>query len=174
MQFMTLIKSAEDSKIGPPPAELLQAIGRLGGEAAQAGVLVDTAGLLPTAVGARVRLKGGQVSINEEPSVSGQEVVGAYAIFKVQSKQDAIAWAKRFMELHKEHWKGWEGETEVRQVMQTPGTGEARAKPEISLERGRREQGHVSVLLLNRCLGWMEFRAGVPLPCWLRSPVERS
>jgi hypothetical protein len=37
---MTLIKSAENSKIGPPSAELLQAIGRLGGEAAQAGVLV--------------------------------------------------------------------------------------------------------------------------------------
>ena len=30
---MTLIKSAEHSQIGPPPAELLQAIGRLGGEA---------------------------------------------------------------------------------------------------------------------------------------------
>ena len=123
MQFMTLIKSTENSKIGPPPAELLQAIGRLGGEAAQAGVLVDTAGLLPTAVGARVRLEGGKVSISKEPFATGQEVVGAYAIFNVQSKQDAIAWAQRFMDLHQEHWKGWEGETEVRQVIQTPGTG---------------------------------------------------
>jgi hypothetical protein len=58
MRFMTLIKSAENLKTGPPPVELLQAIGRLGGEAAQAGVLVDTAGLMPTAVGARVRLEG--------------------------------------------------------------------------------------------------------------------
>ena len=30
MRFMNLIKSAEHSKMGPPPAELLQAIGRLG------------------------------------------------------------------------------------------------------------------------------------------------
>ena len=74
MRFMTLIKSAENSTIGPPPAKLLQAIGRLGGDAAQAGVLVDTAGLMPTAAGARVRLEA-----------SGHEVVGAYAIFNVQS-----------------------------------------------------------------------------------------
>jgi hypothetical protein len=65
MRFMTLIKSAENSKLGPPPAELLQAIGRLGGEATQAGVLVDTAGLMPTAVGARVRLEGGKISTSE-------------------------------------------------------------------------------------------------------------
>ena len=123
MRFMTLIKSAENSTIGPPPAELLQAIGRLGGEAAQAGVLVDTAGLMPTAVGARVRLEGGKISTSEEPIASGHEVVGAYAIFNVQSKQDAVEWAKRFMELHKEHWKGWQGETEVRQVMEAPGSG---------------------------------------------------
>jgi hypothetical protein len=77
---MTLIKSAENLKAGPLPVELLQAIGRLGGEAAQAGVLVDTAGLMPTAVGARVRLEGGKISTSEEPIASGHEVVGAYAI----------------------------------------------------------------------------------------------
>jgi hypothetical protein len=43
------------------------------------------------------------------------------------SKQAAIEWAKRFMELHKEHWKGWEGETEVRQVIQVPGSGRSAA-----------------------------------------------
>ena len=128
MRFMTLIKSEEHLTIGPPPAELLQAIGRLGGEAAQAGVLVDTAGLMPTAAGARVRLEGGKISTSEGPIASGHEVVGAYAIFNVQSKQDAIEWAKRFMELHKEHWKGWQGETEVRQVMEAPGSGGGAAR----------------------------------------------
>ena len=77
------------------PAELLQAIGRLGGEVAQAGVLVDTAGLMPAAAGARVRLEGGKISTSEGPIASGHEVIGAYAIFNVQSKQDAIEWASR-------------------------------------------------------------------------------
>src|SRR5262249_52112610 len=109
--------------VGPPPAQLMQAIASLGAEAAQAQVLVDTAGLMPTAAGACIRLEGGRISTSEGPFESGEEVVGAYAIFNVPSKQDAIAWAKRFMQAHKEHWKGWEGETEVRQLMQMPDSG---------------------------------------------------
>jgi len=123
MRFMSLIKSAENSKTGPPPAELLQAIGQLGAEAVRAGVLVDTAGLMPTMAGAGIRLEGGNMSTREGPFAGGDEVVGGYAIFNVQSKQEAIDWAKKFMALHKEHWAGWEGESEVRQVILPPGSG---------------------------------------------------
>ena len=120
MRFMTLIKAAEKSKMGPPPLALLQAITALGDQAKQTGVLIDTAGLLPTAAGARIRLDGGTISTSEGPFGSGHEIVGGYAIFEVPSKQEAIVWAKRFMALHKEHWSGWEGETEVRQLFQAP------------------------------------------------------
>jgi hypothetical protein len=118
MRFMTLIKSAEDTNLGPPPPVLFQAIARLGDEAKQAGVLVETAGLMPTAAGALVRLDGGQISTSEGPFGFGQEIVGGYAIFNVGSKQEAIDWAKRFMELHREHWSGWQGETEVRRMIE--------------------------------------------------------
>jgi len=123
MRFITLIKSKENVKIGSPPPELMQAIGALGVEAAQAGVLADTAGLMSTSMGSRVRLEGGQISTSDGPFGSAQEVVGAYAIFNLASKQEAVAWATRFMEVHKKHWKGWEGETEVRQVMQMSDSG---------------------------------------------------
>jgi hypothetical protein len=123
MRFMTLIKSHENSKFGPPPPELFQAIARLGAEAAQAGVLVDTGGLLPTSAGARIRLERGQISISDGPFGSGHEVVSGYAIFNVPSKKEATEWAGRFMELHREHWKGWEGETEVRPMIQPQNSG---------------------------------------------------
>jgi hypothetical protein len=127
MRFMTLIKSAEHATAGPPPPELFQAIARLGDEAKQAGVLVETAGLMPTTAGARVRLDGGRISTSEGPFGSGQEIVGGYATFDVGSKQEAIDWAKRFMELHRQHWSGWQGETEVRQLIeQRPGSGAPR------------------------------------------------
>src|SRR5262249_57054917 len=100
MRFLTLIKSNENTTLGPPPLELMQAIGKLGSEAAQAGVLADTAGLQPTSAGARVRLDGGRISTSDGPFAPGQEVVGAYAIFAVASKQEAVAWATRFMEVH--------------------------------------------------------------------------
>ena len=127
MRFMTLIKSAENTNLGPPPPALFQAIARLGNEAKQAGVLVDTAGLMPTAAGALVRLDGGQISTSEGPFGFGQEIVGGYAIFNVGSKQEAIDWAKRFMELNREHWSGWLGETEVRRMIELqPGAGAPR------------------------------------------------
>ena len=128
MRFLTLIKSDEDTKLGPPALELMQAIGKLGSEAAQAGVLADTAGLRPTWAGARVRLEGGRISTSDGPFAHGQEVVGAYAIFAVASKQEAVAWATRFMEIHKQHWKGWEGETEVRELMEMPNPGAGAAR----------------------------------------------
>jgi len=35
----------------------------------------------------------------------------------MKSKEEAVESAVHFMELHKKYWPGWEGETEVRQMM---------------------------------------------------------
>jgi hypothetical protein len=45
-------------------------------------------------------------------------VVGGYAVYNVKSKDEAIRWTARFMELHREHWQGWEGEAEIRQAFE--------------------------------------------------------
>ena len=34
----------------------------------------------------------------------------------MQSKEEALEWATRFMDLHAKHWPEWTGETEVRQI----------------------------------------------------------
>src|SRR5947208_133153 len=73
-------------------------------------------GLKSTAEGARVRVSGGQVTVRDGPFTEAKEVVGGYAQFDLKSKEEAIESAVRFMELHKKHWPGWEGETEVRQM----------------------------------------------------------
>ena len=91
-------------------------------------MLADTAGLLPTSGGACVRLEEGRISTTDGPFAHGQEVVGAYAIFAVASKQEAVAWATRFMEIHTQHWKGREGETEVRELMEMPNSGASSAR----------------------------------------------
>ena len=114
MRFMTMVKSAERS--GPPPRELMDAIAKLGEEATKAGVLVETGGLLPSALGARVRLSKGQLNTTDGPFTEAKELIGGYAVYEVKSKQEAIQWTERFMQLHREHWAGWEGETEIRQV----------------------------------------------------------
>ncbi len=73
-------------------------------------------GLGSTALGARVRLSGGKVTVTDGLFTEAKEVVGGYAQFELKSKEEAVESAVRFMELHKKHWPGWEGETEVRQM----------------------------------------------------------
>jgi hypothetical protein len=111
MKFMTMVKSAENG--AKPPQELMAAVGRLAEEAANAGVFVEMGGLLPSAMGARVR---GKLTVMDGPFTEAKEVIGGYAIFNVKSKEEAIEWARRLLNLHKELWKGWEGESEIRQM----------------------------------------------------------
>jgi len=120
MRFMTMIKSAEDLRAGPPPQELIQAIGQLGAEAAQAGVMVEMGGLMPSAAGARIRLSRGKMAVLDGPFTEAKEVIGGFAMFNVGSKDDAIAWSRRMIELHQRHWPAWEGEIEIRQLMDGP------------------------------------------------------
>ena len=114
MKYMMIVKHAE--KQGPPPKALMDAINKLAEEAAQTGTMLGSGGLGPTGLGARVRLSGGQVTVTDGPFTEAKEVVGGYAQFELKSKQEAVESAVRFMELHKKHWPGWEGETEVRQM----------------------------------------------------------
>jgi len=114
MKFMMIVKSAERS--GYPPKELMDAIDKLSEEANKAGTMIGGGGLGPTALGARVRLSGGKITVTDGPFTEAKEIVGGYAQFELNSKQEAIEGALRFMELHKKHWPGWEGETEIRQM----------------------------------------------------------
>jgi len=112
MRFMMMVKSSESD--GPPPQALIEAIGKLGVEASQAGLMVDSGGLRPTSNGFRARISKGKLSIVDGPFTEAKEVIGGYAIYELPSQAEALKWTKRFMDLHLKHWPGWEGESEVR------------------------------------------------------------
>jgi hypothetical protein len=118
MRFMTMVKSSESS--GMPPRELMEAIAKLGEEAARAGTMVEMGGLYPTSHGTRVRVSKGEVRITDGPFTEAKEVVGGYAVYDLRTKAEAVEWTRRFMELHVKHWPGWEGETELRQIFEAP------------------------------------------------------
>jgi len=114
MRFMMIVKHAENQ--GLPPQQLMDAITKLVEEEVRAGTMLGNGGLGPTAQGARVRLSGGKVTVTDGPFTETNEVIGGYAQFELKSKEAAVESAVRFMELHRKHWPGWEGETEVRQM----------------------------------------------------------
>ena len=115
MRYMMIVKHKEAQ--GMPPKELMDAIGKLSEEAIKNGTLLGNGGLLPTSAGASVRLSGGRVTVTDGPFTEAKEIIGGYALFELKSKEEAVEAARYFMELHKKHWPGWEGETEVQEMM---------------------------------------------------------
>jgi hypothetical protein len=80
----------------------------------KAGRMLDNGGLMPLATGAQVRITDGKLSVVDGPFVEAKEVIGGYAIFELRDKDEAVAMATEFMQLHKDFMPGWEGTCEVR------------------------------------------------------------
>jgi hypothetical protein len=111
MRFMFIVKSAH---AGSPPPALLEAMHKLADREIKAGRMLDSGGLMPAATGAEVRIKGGHLSVVDGPFVEAKEVIGGYAVFDLRDKDEALASAKEFMQLHKDLFPGWEGICELR------------------------------------------------------------
>jgi hypothetical protein len=114
MRYLIMLKANQPAT--PPPPELMEAIMNLGAEASASGALLDTAGLLPSAEGARVQLSGGRLTVTDGPFAEAKETI-SYALYDVRDKDEAIEWASRFLNLHRDLWDGWEGDAELLKVM---------------------------------------------------------
>jgi hypothetical protein len=112
MRFMSIVTSPQPPA-QPTPA-LLEAMHKLADREIKAGRMVDTGGLMPLATGAQVRIADGNLSVVDGPFVEAKEVIGGYAIFELRSKEEAVALAVEFMQLHRDHMPGWVGTCEVR------------------------------------------------------------
>jgi hypothetical protein len=114
MRFIAVLRTSEAH--GFPPPELHEGMAALGAEAARTGVLLDTAGLLPLATATRVGVAAGRLTVTDGP-FEDPTPLGAYALYDVPTRADAIRWTERFMDLHRHTWPGWEGESEIRQII---------------------------------------------------------
>jgi hypothetical protein len=117
MRFMFIVKS---DHVGPPPPALLEAMGKMAEREIKAGRMLDNGGLMPLATGAQIRITGGELSVIDGPFVEAKEVVGGYAIFELPGREEALASAKEFMQLHADLFPGWEGTCEMRAFAGAP------------------------------------------------------
>ena len=108
MKFLSIYKAAERNT--PPTAEEMANMGKLIEEGMKKGWLLGTEGCLPSALGARVRRTGGNLSVTDGPFTESKEVVGGFAILQASSKAEAIQLAKDFLKVV------GDGECELRQI----------------------------------------------------------
>lgn len=118
MRFMYIVTSPKPSA-GPSPS-MMEAMQKISEREIKAGRMIDNGGLMPLATGARVSITDGELSVIDGPFVEAKEVIGGYAIFELRDKEEALAMAREFMQLHLDHMPGWEGTCELR-AFATPG-----------------------------------------------------
>jgi hypothetical protein len=119
VRFLSIYKGVERDT--PPTEAEMATMGKFIEEAAQAGWLLSTEGCLPSALGARVRLADGKVTVTDGPFTEAKEVVGGFAIMQANSKEEAIALTKHFLEV------AGDGECELRQLYEEPAFDSATA-----------------------------------------------
>lgn len=117
MRFMMIYKPANVKEMEegvPPTQENMAEMGKLIGEMAAAGTLLHTDGLQASSKGARVKLSDGKVAVTDGPFTEAKELIGGFAIFQLQSKAEAVEYAKRFLKV------AGEGEVEIRLMHDNP------------------------------------------------------
>jgi hypothetical protein len=98
MRFMMLMIPLGYESAAPgtmPAADAVAAMMKYNAALKEAGVLITLDGLHPPSMGARVTFSGGKPLVTDGPFTEAKEVLGGYWMIDVQSRDEAIAWAKK-------------------------------------------------------------------------------
>ena len=139
MRILGMMRADAASEAGAPPSpELMERMGVFIGEVMQAGVLLATDGLHPSAKGKRVKIENGKTVVTDGPFTESKELVASYALFQVNTMEEAVHWTKRFLDVL------GKGECELRPIIEAEDfseevfTPEERAKEDTARETMKR------------------------------------
>jgi hypothetical protein len=118
MRFMMMVRADERTEAGQLPTEReLAEMLAYNEELAKAGALVAGEGLQPSSRGARVRFGNGAPSVTDGPFAETKELIAGFWIIQVESRAEALEWARRI--------PFTDGEVELRQIYEADDFGEA-------------------------------------------------
>jgi len=115
MPYFSVIRAAEQQ--GVPPEGLLKAMDAYVARTLKEGTVITTGGLAPSAAGTRVGIKAGRIVVTDGPFTEAKEAIGGYAVIAARTRDEAIRSTTEFIQLHIDHWPGWEGECELRELV---------------------------------------------------------
>jgi hypothetical protein len=113
MKFLCIYKPAKPEG-APPNQNEMEEMGKLIEEGMKSGWLLSTEGCLPSALGARVRLSNGKITVTDGPFTEAKEIIGGFALIQAKSKQEAIELTRDFLKI------AGDGESEIRQIYEAP------------------------------------------------------
>ena len=115
MRYLCIYRPSDAESEAPPTQDEMDAMGKLIGEMAQAGVLLAAEGCKTSRHGVRVRTQGGgKYSVTDGPFPETKELIAGFCLLQVKSKEEAVEWCKRFLTV------AGPGESEIRLLHDMP------------------------------------------------------
>jgi hypothetical protein len=108
MRFLSIYTAPE--RHTPPTPEMIACMGEFIEAGKKSGILIATEGCMPTALGARMGLSDGKLTMTDGPFTESKEVIGGFALLHANSKEEALNYMKQFLELV------GQGQCELRQL----------------------------------------------------------
>jgi hypothetical protein len=98
MRVMAIVKGDQPPMDGPLPpemTEMFRSMGQFNERLAEAGIMVDAAGLEPSNSGKRIAYEDGDTRVIDGPFAESKELVAGVWILSVESMDEAIEWMKQ-------------------------------------------------------------------------------
>jgi hypothetical protein len=113
---MVMVKATPTSEAGAmPDRKLIEDMGKFNEELVNAGIMQAGDGLQPSSKGARIKFtRDNKRTVVDGPFAETKELVAGFWLWKVKSRDEAIAWAKRCPS----PFPGEDCEIELRQIME--------------------------------------------------------
>jgi hypothetical protein len=132
MRFLVIVKASKESEAGIMPSqEMLTEMGKFNEELTNAGIMLAGEGLYPTSKGKRIKFSGDKRKVSDGPfgrPGRPKELIAGYWLWKCESWEQALDWAKRI--------PFREGEVEIRQLFEAEDFG-AEFTPELRAQEER-------------------------------------
>jgi hypothetical protein len=96
MRYMLMIKATKDYEAGALPDETtLMEMAKYTEELVAAGAWLGAERLQPSSAGLRAHYANGKITVTDGPFPETKELIAGYCLIQAQSREEAIAWAKR-------------------------------------------------------------------------------
>lgn len=103
MRYLMIHKLNEaDPQSWNPSPEFIERMNAFIGEVAATGVLLAGEGVTESKDGAIIRKSNGRLTVTDGPFAEAREVIGGFALVKVDSKEQALELGSRFADLFPE------------------------------------------------------------------------
>jgi hypothetical protein len=135
MRVMVIVKSTPELEANEVPeaemTKMFEEMGKYNEDLVNAGIMVSGEGLQPSSSGARILFSGDERRVVDGPFTEAKELVAGFWIWKVDSMEQAVDWARRCP-----NPSGAEGQLEIRVIGELEDFGDAMT-PELQEQEQR-------------------------------------